>query len=131
MTQRALEQRDGAGDLEELHPEIPHDAERFAGGLEDGRKLHKAWLVAGLLSEAALAGMFVTALEEPGGAWPVVLAILVIGLAVAMVMHLTRFRLNGKPRTEAGIRRRSHLAVERATRDCSQPLGVSLAEEDT
>jgi hypothetical protein len=32
--------------------------------------------------------MFVTALEERGREWPVVLAILVIGLGVAMAMHL-------------------------------------------
>src|SRR4051812_38457543 len=101
MTQRALEQHEGAGEFEELHPEIPHDADRFAVGLEDDRKLHN-WLIAGLLSEAALVGMFVTALEEPGLEWPVVLAILVVGLGLAMVMHLARFRLNGNPRTRTG-----------------------------
>jgi hypothetical protein len=96
MMYRGLEQRDSAGDLEELHSGFPHDAEQFALGLEDDRKLHKIWLVAGFVSEAALAGMFVTALEEPGRVWSVVLAILVVGLSVAMVVHLARFRLNGK-----------------------------------
>jgi uncharacterized membrane protein len=37
---------------------------------------------------SGLVGMFVTALEERGREWPVVLAILVIGLGVAMAMHL-------------------------------------------
>jgi hypothetical protein len=107
MTQRTLAQRDGARDLEELPPDMPPDAERFAGGLEDDRGLHKVWLIAGLLSEAALAGMFVTALEEPGRQWPVVLAILVVGLGVAMVVHLARYRLTGKPRAQSGAQRRS------------------------
>ena len=100
--QGELEQRGTAADLEQPHPEIPHDTDRFAVGLEEGRKLHKVWLIAGLLSEAALVGMFVTSLEEPGPAWPVVLAILVVGLGVAMAVHLARFRLNGQPRAQPG-----------------------------
>lgn len=107
MTQRALEQRDGGRDLEEPHPDLPPDAERFAGGLEVDRGLQKVWLIAGLLSEAALAGMFVTALEEPGREWPVVLAIMVVGLGVAMVVHLARHRPTGKPRAQSGARHRS------------------------
>lgn len=110
MTQRSPEQRGRVGHVEELDPVTPSDAERFAVGLEDGRKLHKAWLIAGLVSEAALAGMFVIALGEPGLAWPVVLAIMLAGLALAMVLHLTRFRLNGKPRVEPARRQRSRLA---------------------
>jgi len=110
MTQRALAQRDGAGEFEEPDPEIPQDADRFAVGLEDDRKLHKVWLIAGLLSEAALVGMFVTALEEPGRDWPVVLAILVVGLGLAMAVHLARCRLSGKPRAGSEMRHRSMLA---------------------
>jgi hypothetical protein len=110
MAQRALEQRGRVGHVEELDPEIPPDAERFAVGLEDNRKVHKAWLIAGLVSEAALAGMFVVALGEPGLAWPVVLAVMLLGLGVAMVLHLKRFRLNGKPRVQSARRQRSRLA---------------------
>jgi hypothetical protein len=106
MTQRALDQRGGAEDLEEPHPEFPLDSERFALGLENDRKLRKAWLMAGLLSEAALAGMFVTAFEEPGRAWSVVLGVLMVGLALAMVIQLAQYRLNGKPRTQLGKRHR-------------------------
>jgi hypothetical protein len=75
---------------------------------------------AGLLSEVALAGMFVTALEEPGRAWPVVLAILVVGLAAAMIVHLARFRLNGKPLTQSGNDTGRGLLIEQPARDCSQ-----------
>jgi hypothetical protein len=107
MMQRGMEQHDTAADVEELQPEIPPDAERFAVGLEDDRKLHKVWLIAGLLSEATLIGMFITSLEEPGPAWPVVLALLVVGLGVAIVVNLARFRLNGQPRTRSRQRRRS------------------------
>ena len=84
MTQQARQQRDSTADREQLHPEFPHDAERFAGGLEADRKLRKAWLIAGLLSQAALAGMFVTALGKPGRAWPAVLAILAVGLGLGL-----------------------------------------------
>ncbi|MBV9058912.1 MAG: hypothetical protein JOZ09_07110 [Pseudonocardiales bacterium] len=107
MGQQEMEQHGTGADLEELHSEIPHDAEQFAVGLEDDRKLHKVWLIAGLLSEATLIGMFITSLEEPGPAWPVVLAILVVGLGVAMVVHLAQFRVNGQPRARSGQRRRS------------------------
>jgi hypothetical protein len=110
MAQRALEQRGRVGHVEERDPEIPSDAERFAVGLEDNRKVHKAWLIAGLVSEAALAGMFVVALGEPALAWPVVLAVMLLGLGVAMVLHLKRFRLNGKPRVQSARRQRSRLA---------------------
>ena len=46
--------------------ELPHDVERFAVGLEDDRKLHRARLIAGVLSEMALIGLFITSLQGAG-----------------------------------------------------------------
>ena len=104
MAQLAPEERYGGGELQDKHPEFPHDAERFALGLEDDRKLHRAWLIAGVLSEATLIGMFITSLQEPGRAASVVLAVLVAGLGLVMGMHLVRYRIDGQPHTQPGKR---------------------------
>ena len=74
-------------------------AEQFAVGLEDDHKLHRVWLITGLISEAALVGMLITSLQEPGPAARGVLAVVVAGLGLAMGVHLARFRIDGQPRT--------------------------------
>ena len=107
MTQLAPEERSSSGQLEDQHPEFPHDAERFAHGLEDDRKLHRAWLIVGVVSEVALIGMLITSLQEPGRATPIVLAVLVAGLGLAMGVQATRFTFDGQPRTSRGNDTRS------------------------
>ena len=102
MAQLAPEERNGGGELEDEHPEFPHDAERFALGLEDDRKLHRPLLIAGVLSEATLIGMFITSLQESDRAASVVLAVLVAGLGLVLGMHLVRYRIDGQPRTQPG-----------------------------
>lgn len=101
MTQLVPKVRYGGAEIEDQHPEFPHDANRFAVGLEDDRKLHGAWLIAGVLSEVALVGMLITSLQEPGPAARVVLAVLVAGLGLAMGVHVARFRINGQRRTQS------------------------------
>lgn len=101
MTQLVPKVRYGGAEIEDQHPEFPHDANRFAVGLEDDRKLHRAWLIAGVLSEVALVGMLITSLQEPGPAARVVLAVLVAGLGLAMGVHVARFRINGQRRTQS------------------------------
>ncbi|HET9256245.1 MAG TPA: hypothetical protein VFO16_13745 [Pseudonocardiaceae bacterium] len=95
MTQLAPQERHSGGEPEHQHPEFPRDAERFAAGLEDDRKLHRAWLIAGVISEIALVGMLITALQEPGRAAPIVLALMVAGLGLAMGLHVARYHLGG------------------------------------
>lgn len=107
VTQLAPQERSGGGKLEDLHPECPHDAERFAIGLEDDRKLHGAWLLAGLLSEAGLVGMFFTSLHEVGRDASVVVALVVVGLGLAMGRHLLRYRIDGQRRSQSGKRHAS------------------------
>lgn len=109
MTQRPTEKRYAGWELEDQHPEFPRDAERFAVGLEDDRKLHRAWLIAGVLSEVALVGLLITSLQEPGRAAPAVLTLLVVGLGLAMGVHVTRFRIDGRPRTHSGKRHASRI----------------------
>jgi hypothetical protein len=92
MTQRSTEERSAGWEHEDQHPSFPHDAERFAVGLEDDRKLYRASLIAGVLSEAALVGMLITSLQEPGQAARVVLVLLVVGLGLAMGVNMARFR---------------------------------------
>jgi crotonobetainyl-CoA:carnitine CoA-transferase CaiB-like acyl-CoA transferase len=69
-------------------------------GLEDDRKLHSAWLLAGLLSEAGLIGMLITSLHEVGRGASVVVALVAAGLALAMSVHLRRYRLDGQRRIQ-------------------------------
>ena len=107
MTQRPTEKRYAGWKLEDQHPEFPRDAERFAVGFEDSRKLHRAWLIAGVLSEVALVGMLITSLQEPGRTAPAVLALLVVGLGLAMGVHAARFRIDRQPRTHSGKRHAS------------------------
>ena len=107
MTQLAPQERYGGGELQDLHPEFPHDAEHFAVGLEDDRKLHGAWLLAGLLSEAGLVGMLITSLHEAGRDASVLVALVVAGLGLAMGRHLLRYRIDGQRRGQAGKRHAS------------------------
>ncbi len=79
----------------------PYGGERFGAGLEDDRKLPRAKLIAGLLSELGLIGMLITSLQEPGRDATVVLAVIVAGLGVAMSVHLARYRFDGQPRTHS------------------------------
>jgi hypothetical protein len=86
-------------ELEDHLHDLPHDAERLAVGLEDDRKLQRAKLIAGVLSELALIGMLITSLQEPGRAASVVLAVMVAGLGLAVSVHVARFRMDRQPRT--------------------------------
>jgi len=122
MTQRPTEERYAGWELEGQHPEFPRDAEWFAMGLEDDRKLRRAWLIAGVLSEVALVGMLITALQEPFRAPTVVLALLVVGLGLAMGVHVARFRIDGQPRTHSGKRHASRTPA-RAGSPGLQPAG--------
>lgn len=70
-------------------------------GLEDDRRLSGAWLIAGVLSEAALIGMLITSLQEPGRAASVVLVLVVALLGLAMGVHLVRYRIDGQPRASS------------------------------
>ena len=67
MTQLTPQERYSGGKPEHQHPAFPHDAERFAAGLEDDRKLHRAWLIAGVISEMALVGMLILRFRSPAG----------------------------------------------------------------
>ncbi len=107
MTQRSTEERYAGWEREDQYRPFPHDAERFAVGLEDGHKFHRAWLIAGVLSEVALVGMLITSLQEPGRAATVVLALLLVGLGLTMGAHVARFRIDGHPRTHSGKRHAS------------------------
>lgn len=91
MTQRSTEEHFAGSERGDQRRPFPHDAERFAGGLEDDRKLHRAGLIAGVLSEVALVAMLITSLQEPGRVATVVLALLVVGLGLAMGVHVARF----------------------------------------
>jgi hypothetical protein len=122
MAQRPTEQRYAGGEPEDRHPQFPRDAERFAVGLEDDRELHRAWLIAGVLSEVALVGMLITSLQEPGLDATIVLVLLVVGLGLAMGAHVARFRINGQPRTHAGKRHASR-TLRRAGSPGLQPAG--------
>jgi hypothetical protein len=77
-------------ELEDHRHNLPHEAERFAVGFEGDRKLQRAKLFAGVLSELALIGMLITSLQEPGRAAPVVLAVVVAGLGLTMGVHVAR-----------------------------------------
>jgi hypothetical protein len=88
-------------ELEDHRRDLPHDAERFGVGLEDDRRLQRAKLIAGVLSELALIGMLITSLQEPGRAATVLLAVVVAGLGVAMGVHVARYRADGQPRTHS------------------------------
>ena len=101
MTQQSMENPFGGGELDDQHSEFPHDAERFAVGLEDDHRLSGAWLIAGVLSEAALIGMLITSLQEPGRAASVVLVLVVALLGLAMGVHLVRCRIDGQPRASS------------------------------
>jgi hypothetical protein len=122
MTQRPTEERYAGWELEDQHPEFPHDTERFAAGLEDDRKLHRAWLIAGALSEVALVGMLITALQESGHAATVVLALLVVGLGLAMGVQVARSCIDRQPRTHSGKRHASGTPA-RADSPGLQPAG--------
>ena len=98
MTQQPMENTFGGEELDDQNSEFPHDAERFAVGLEDDRKLSGAWLIAGVLSEAALIGMLITSLQEPGRAASVVLVLVVALLGSGHGVHLVRYRIDGQPR---------------------------------
>ena len=90
-----------AGGLEDHRHDLPHDAERFSVGLEDDRKLQRAKLIAGVLSELVLIGMLITSLQEPGREATVLLAAVVVGLGMVMGVHLARYRTDGQPRTHS------------------------------
>jgi hypothetical protein len=122
MTQLAPEERYAGWKLEDQHPEFPHDAERFAVGLEDDRKLHRAWLIAGVLSEVGLVGLLITSLQEPGRAASVVLVVVVAGLGLAMGVHAARFRTDGQPRIHCRKRHASR-RPRQADRSGFQPAG--------
>lgn len=81
--------------------ELPNDTERFGLGLEDDRKLQRAKLIAGALSELALTFMLITSLQEPGREATVLLAVVVAGLGVTMGVHVVRYRTDGQPRTHS------------------------------
>ena len=98
MTQQSMENPFGGGELDDQHSEFPHDAERFAVGLEDDHRLSGAWLIAGVLSEAALIGMLITSLQELGRAASVVLVLVVALLGSGHGVHLVRYRIDGQPR---------------------------------
>jgi hypothetical protein len=66
---------------------FPPDAERFALGLEDDRKLVRAKLIAGIATELALAGMLITALQEPGRETAILLALIMGALALLIMFH--------------------------------------------
>jgi hypothetical protein len=87
--------------LEDHRHDLPHDAERFSVGLEDDRKLQRAKLIAGVLSELVLIGMLITSLQEPGREATVLLAAVVVGLGMVMGVHLARYRTDGQPRTHS------------------------------
>ena len=88
-------------ELEDHLHDLPHDAERLAVGLEDDRKLQRAKLIAGVLSELALIGMLITSLQEPGRKATIVLAIVVVGLGVIMGVHVARYRTDGQPHSHS------------------------------
>lgn len=128
-----MPKRHAGGELEDYRHELPHDAEWFGVGLEDDRKLQRAKLIAGVLSEVALVGMLITSLQEPGRASTVLLAIVVAGLGLAIGVHVARYRTDGQPRIHSWEPRASSRpprgaeardsCVEQAARDCSQPVG--------
>ena len=61
--------------------------DRNAASLQDGRKLRRPRLIAGVVSVVVLIGLFVTSLyRAPEPAWTVVLAVITCGLAVALVL---------------------------------------------
>jgi hypothetical protein len=93
-----MPKRHAGWELEDYRHELPHDAERFGAGLEDDRKLQRAKLIAGVLSEVALVGMLITSFQEPGRDVTVLLAVVVAGLGLAMGVHVTRYRTDGQPR---------------------------------
>jgi hypothetical protein len=84
--------------VEDYPHDLPRDAERVGAGLEDDRKLQRAKLVAGVLSELALIGMLIISLQEPGREATVVLAIVVAGLCVKIGIHVAHYRTDGRPR---------------------------------
>ncbi len=88
-------------ELEDSQHDLPHDAERFGVGLEDDRKLQRAKLIAGVLSELVLIAMLITSLQEPGREVTVLLAAVVAALGVAMGVHVARYRTDGQPRSHS------------------------------
>jgi hypothetical protein len=128
MTQRPTEKLYAGWELEDQPPEFPPDAERFTMGLEDDRKLHRALLIAGVLSEVALVGMLITSLQEPGRAAPAVLALLVVGLGLAMGVHAARFRIDRQPRTHSRKRHASRTPASTGSPGL-QPAGRCIARK--
>jgi hypothetical protein len=88
-------------EFEDHRLDLPHGAELFSAGLGDDRKLQRAKLIAGVLSELVLIGMLITSFQEPGREATVLLAAVVAGLGVAMGVHLVRYRTDGQPRTHS------------------------------
>jgi hypothetical protein len=78
---------------------FPPDAERFALGLEDDRKLTRAKLTAGIATELALAGMLITALQEPGRETTIFLALIMGALALVIIFHTVPLWRKGRMRT--------------------------------
>ncbi len=87
--------------LENYRYELPRDAERFGAGLEDDRKFQRVKLIAGVLSELALIAMLITSLQEPGREATVLVAVVVVGLGLAMGVHVAHYRSDGQPRTHS------------------------------
>ncbi|MGQ0717838.1 MAG: hypothetical protein ACT4NP_11105 [Pseudonocardiales bacterium] len=73
------------------HADARRNADYFGLGLGDDRRLYRAKVVAGALSILALAAMSITSLfRVPNPVWPVVLAVLAVGLGVAMTIRVVR-----------------------------------------
>ncbi|MGH8572120.1 MAG: hypothetical protein ACREX8_06040 [Gammaproteobacteria bacterium] len=78
---------------------MPAPKDRNTEALQHDRKLDGLKLVAGLLSVVALVSLFVTSLTRaPEPAWSVVLAVVSLGLAVAIAIGVLRGRRAGRYR---------------------------------
>lgn len=75
------------------HADARRAAEYFGLGLGDDHKLYRTKVFAGALSILAMVAMSVTSLSRvPNPVWPVVVAMLAVGLGVAMSVRVVRHR---------------------------------------
>jgi hypothetical protein len=94
-------QQHAAREPERPRRELPQDANQFSLGLGDDSNLERAKLYAGVVSTVALVAMLVTSLfQAPDPPATGVLAVLAVGLMVAMSVRIARRRADRRLRTD-------------------------------